>query len=99
LERPRGLGLGGTRLRGRRGPGDRGTGAVARAYLEFLHSPLGQDLIAKHFYRSTDPEAAARHRDRFVELELVTIADLGGWPGARQAFRRWGLFDRIYSRP
>jgi sulfate transport system substrate-binding protein len=74
------------------------TGAVARAYLEFLYSPAGQDLIAKHYYRPTDPEAAARYRDRFVDLELVTIEDLGGWPAVHaKHFADGGLFDQIYS--
>jgi sulfate transport system substrate-binding protein len=76
----------------------KGTGAVAAAYLEFLYSPAGQDLIAKHYYRPTDPEAAARYRDRFVDLELVTIEDLGGWPAVHaKHFADGGLFDQIYS--
>ncbi len=29
----------------------RGTRAVAQAYLEYLYSPEGQEIAAKHYYR------------------------------------------------
>ncbi|RKT43652.1 sulfate ABC transporter substrate-binding protein [Thiocapsa rosea] len=76
----------------------KGTRAVATAYLEFLYSPEGQELAAKHFYRPTDPEVAARYKDRFVQVEMVTIEDLGGWKAAQEKhFADGGIFDQIYS--
>lgn len=78
----------------------KGTRAVATAYLEFLYSPQGQELAAKHFYRPTDPEVYARFKDQFVQVELVTIADFGGWKAAQEKhFADGGLFDQIYSGP
>ncbi|MEX2150116.1 MAG: sulfate ABC transporter substrate-binding protein [Steroidobacteraceae bacterium] len=77
----------------------RKTTAVARAYLEHLYSPAAQEIIAKHYYRPRNEEIAAQHAGRFPALELVTIADLGGWANAQAAhFADGALFDRIYSK-
>ncbi|SDX46424.1 sulfate ABC transporter substrate-binding protein [Thiocapsa roseopersicina] len=76
----------------------KGTREVATAYLEFLYSPEGQELAAKHFYRPTDPEVAARYKDRFVQVDMVTIEALGGWKAAQEKhFADGGIFDQIYS--
>ncbi len=72
---------------------------LARAYLEYLYSPEGQEIIAKHYYRPRDAAVAARHAKQFPALTLVTIADFGGWAKAQQAhFADGGSFDRIYSQ-
>src|SRR5256885_5338194 len=57
----------------------RGTREVAMAYLGYLYSQEGQEIIARHGYRPRDPEVAARHAARFPPLKLATIADFGGW--------------------
>jgi sulfate/thiosulfate transport system substrate-binding protein len=73
-----------------------GTRAVAMAYLEYLYSKEGQEIIARHYYRPRDPEIAAQFADRFPRLELVTIADFGGWDEAQRVhFRDGGVFDQI----
>ena len=75
-----------------------GTREVATAYLEYLYSPEGQEIIARHFYRPRDPEVAARYAERFPRLRLATIADFGGWAAAqRQHFSDGGVFDQIYA--
>jgi sulfate transport system substrate-binding protein len=77
----------------------RKTTELARAYLEYLYSKEGQEIIAKHYYRPQDPEVAARHAKQFPELELVTIADFGGWAKAQQMhFADGGIFDRVYTK-
>lgn len=77
----------------------RKTTDLARAYLEHLYSPAAQEIIAKHHYRPRNAEIAAKHARRLPPLELVTIADFGGWDKAQRAhFGDGGLFDRIYSR-
>jgi sulfate/thiosulfate-binding protein len=78
----------------------RGTRAVAQAYLETLYTPEAQELAARHFYRPSDPQVAARHASRFPTLELFTIDEVfGGWERAqREHFADGGIFDRIYSR-
>ncbi len=76
----------------------RGTRAVATAYLDHLYSKDAQDLVAKHFYRPTDPEVAAKYKDKFAQVSLVTIADLGGWQAAQKKhFADGGVFDKIYG--
>ncbi|MBY0400346.1 sulfate ABC transporter substrate-binding protein [Myxococcota bacterium] len=76
-----------------------GVRAVAQAYLEYLYSPVGQKLAAKHYFRPIEP----KHSDpkdlaRFPKLRLVTIDEVfGGWTKAQQAhFNDGGIFDRIY---
>jgi sulfate transport system substrate-binding protein len=76
-----------------------GTTDVARAYLEYLYSKEGQDIIARHYYRPRDPEVAAKYASVFPKINLVTIADFGGWAKAHQVhFADGGVFDRIYAR-
>jgi sulfate transport system substrate-binding protein len=78
----------------------KGTRAVAQAYLEFLYSPEGQAIAAKHYYRPRDQAALAKAPVRFPELALVTIDEaFGGWANAQKAhFADGGTFDQIYSR-
>jgi sulfate/thiosulfate-binding protein len=74
-----------------------GTREVARAYLGYLYSKEGQEIIARHFYRPRDAEVAGRYS--FAALKLVTIADFGGWPRAQAThFRDGGVFDQISTR-
>lgn len=75
----------------------RGTRAVATAYLEYLYSDIGQDLIGKNFYRPSSDVAKAKYP--FPKLELVTIDDtFGGWGAAQKKyFADGGVFDSIYQ--
>jgi sulfate/thiosulfate transport system substrate-binding protein len=76
----------------------RGTADVARAYLEHLYSKEGQEIIAKHHYRPSDPEVAAKYAKEFPKIEMVTIADFGGWAKAQKThFGDGGVFDKIYA--
>jgi sulfate transport system substrate-binding protein len=75
-----------------------GTRELATAYLEYLYSKEGQEIVARHFYRPRDPEVAARYAARFPSLKLVTIADFGGWAAAQHThFSDGGVFDQIYA--
>jgi sulfate/thiosulfate transport system substrate-binding protein len=77
----------------------RGTTAEARAYLEYLYSTAGQEIVAKHYYRPRNAEIAAKYAATFPRVNLVTIADFGGWAKAQAAhFVDGGTFDRIYAR-
>ena len=76
----------------------RRTADIARAYLEHLYSKEAQEIIAKHHYRPRDPEVAAKYAKQFPKIEMVTIADFGGWTKAQKAhFGDGGIFDKIYS--
>ena len=77
-----------------------GTLKVASAYLDYLYSPEGQRIAAKHYYRPTAPEHAdPADLARFPKLELVTIdADFGGWKKVQQEhFTDGGIFDQIFA--
>jgi sulfate transport system substrate-binding protein len=78
----------------------RGTRAVAQAYLEFLYSPAGQDLIGQNYYRPVDAQVAAKYAKLFPKLQLLTVDEaFGGWGVAQKAhFADGGSFDRIYQR-
>ncbi|CAM3071940.1 sulfate transport system substrate-binding protein [Paracoccus aminovorans] len=73
--------------------------ALADGYLDFLYSPEGQALAFKHYYRAWDTSAANPDDvARFPKLDLVTIADFGGWKQAQpEHFGDGGTFDQIYS--
>jgi sulfate transport system substrate-binding protein len=76
-----------------------GTREVARAYLDYLYSKEGQDIIARHYYRPRDQEVAARYAQQFPQLKLATIADFGGWANAQRThFSDGGVFDQISAR-
>ena len=76
----------------------RGTREVAQAYLGYLYSKEGQEIIARHGYRPRDPEVAARYAARFPQLKLLTVADFGGWAQTQRThFSDGGVFDQIFA--
>ena len=76
-----------------------GTREVARAYLGYLYSKEGQEIIARHYYRPRDSEVAARYSERFPQLKLATIADFGGWDRVQRThFSDGGMFDQVSMR-
>jgi sulfate transport system substrate-binding protein len=79
----------------------KGTEAVARAYLEYLYSEEGQEIIAKNFYRPRNATIAAKYADKFPKIETVTIDDplFGGWTKAQKThFADGGIFDQLYLK-
>ena len=77
----------------------KGNAEIAKAYLEHLYSPAGQEIAAKNFYRPRDEKVAAKYTQQFPKLELVTIdKDFGGWKTAQpKFFNDGGVFDQIYQ--
>jgi sulfate transport system substrate-binding protein len=79
----------------------KGTRPVAQAYLEFLYTPEGQEIAARHYYRPRDPLVAAKHRQVLnLKVNLFTIDEVfGGWTRAQTThFNDGGVFDRIFTR-
>jgi sulfate/thiosulfate-binding protein len=72
---------------------------LAEAYLDFLYTPEAQAIIFRDFYRGWDESLAAPEDvARLPKLDLVTIADLGGWSEAQaRHFADGGIFDQIYQ--
>lgn len=77
-----------------------GTLDAANAYLQFLYTPEAQLIIARNYYRPTDPAAAAQFAKQFPQVRLVTIdGAFGGWRKAQaRHFNDAGTFDEIYAR-
>ena len=77
----------------------KGNTDLAQAYLEYLYSDEGQAIAAANYYRPFKPEAAAAEDvARFQDVNLVTIADFGGWREAQpKFFGDGGIFDLIYT--
>lgn len=74
--------------------------ALATEYLNYLYSPEAQALALKNYYRAWDTsKAAPEDVARFKKLDLVTIADFGGWAKAQpEHFGDGGTFDQIYTK-
>ena len=76
-----------------------GTRKAAEAYLQYLYSDEGQDIIAKNYYRPTVDKAAKKYAAQFPKVSLFTIdAVFGGWARAQKThFADGGTFDQIYQ--
>ena len=78
----------------------KGNRDVATAYLQYLYSPEGQEIAARHHYRPVDPKVAAKVEKQFSKLNLFTIDEVfGGWASAQKThFADGGTFDQIFTR-
>jgi sulfate/thiosulfate transport system substrate-binding protein len=77
----------------------KGTRAVAQAYLEFLYTPEGQEIAARHHYRPRLEAVARKYAAAFPAINLIGIDDVfGGWQKAQKThFADGGVFDQIYQ--
>jgi len=77
----------------------RGTRKVAEAYLQFLYSPEGQELAARHHFRPRNQAVLAKYASKFPRIRMVTIDQVfGGWAQAQKVhFNDGGIFDQIYA--
>ena len=78
----------------------RGTRLTAQAYLDYLYSEEGQNIVARHYYRPRDTKVAAKYAAQFPKLKLITIDEsFGGWQKAQKThFADGGTFDQIYLK-
>ena len=77
-----------------------GTLDAAKAYLQHLYSPEGQQLAAKHFFRPVLQEhVSEEQKNQFAKVELFRIDDLfGSWADAQKAhFEDGASFDQLYQ--
>jgi sulfate/thiosulfate transport system substrate-binding protein len=77
----------------------KGTRAVAQAYLEYLYTPEGQEIAARHYYRPRLEAVTRRDAATFPKVDLITIDEVfGGWQKAQKLhFADGGVFDQIYQ--
>jgi sulfate transport system substrate-binding protein len=72
------------------------TRKAASAYLEFLFSPTGQDIIARHHNRVHDAAVAKKYAGEFPAVRLVSVDEVfGGWDAVMKThFADGGLLDQ-----
>ena len=78
----------------------RGTRKQAQAYLEYLYSDEGQELVARHYLRPRSEKILRAHAANFPPLKLFTVGEVfGGWQNAQKLhFADGALFDQIYVK-
>ena len=77
----------------------RKTVQLATAYLQYLYTPEGQEIAAKHYYRPRNQNVVAKYAQQFPKVQLFTIDEVfGGWEKAQKIhFADGGIFDQIYG--
>ncbi len=77
----------------------RGTRDAAEEYLNFLYSDEAQRIAGDNYYRPYNKTILNEYADVFdLNVDLVTIADFGGWDEAQSKhFADGGVFDEIYE--
>jgi sulfate transport system substrate-binding protein len=77
----------------------KGTTKAATAYLEFLYTPEAQQIIAKNYYRPTDPTVIEATKANFPTLTLFPVTDVAAsWGAASDRFFAEGtVFDQLYG--
>ena len=77
----------------------RGTRAAAEAYLKFLYTKEGQEIIAKHHFRPTNAEVAEKVAGQFQPIKLFLITEIvPSWDEAQaKFFADGGVFDQVYD--
>ncbi len=75
----------------------RGTRKLAEAYLNFLYSPEGQAIIARHGLRPRNAEVLSANAAQFPAIETFRVEDLlGGWDAVKkQHFADGATYDQI----
>ena len=78
----------------------KGTRKVAEAYLNYLYTDEGQDIVGKNFYRPISAKAQTKYLKQLPKLPLFTIDQaFGGWAKAdKEHFADGGSFDQIYLK-
>ena len=75
----------------------KGTRKQATAYLNYLYSPEGQEIIAKHYFRPRDPAVAKKYAARFPAIRTFTVEEkFGSWEAVQKThFADGGIYDQI----
>jgi sulfate transport system substrate-binding protein len=77
----------------------RGVRKQATAYLNFLYSPAGQEIGAKHYLRVRNEAVMKKFSGNYKPITLFSVDELfGGWRNAQKRhFDDGGEFDKIYQ--
>ena len=77
----------------------KGTAEQAKAYLDFLYSPTGQQIAARHGIRPRLESVLAQYKETFKPLKLFTVDEYFGslTEAQKTHFNDGGLFDQLYT--
>ena len=77
----------------------KGTGELAKAYLDFLYTDEAQEIAAKHALRPRNPAVLKKYAQVFKPINLFQVSDyFGSLTEAQKVhFNDGGLFDKIYT--
>ena len=77
----------------------KGTGELAKAYLDWLYSDEAQEIAAKHALRPRSQAVLKKHAAVFKPLQLFTVQELFGSLSEAQKvhFNDGGQFDKLYT--
>lgn len=75
----------------------KGTRKIATAYLEYLWTPEGQEIIAKHYLRPRNAAVLKKYAKVFPAVNTFSVEKLlGGWENVQKAhFADGGIYDQI----
>jgi sulfate transport system substrate-binding protein len=77
----------------------RGSGELAKAYLDYLYSDEAQEIAAKHALRPRSEAVLKKFAATFKPVQLFTVQELFGSLSEAQKvhFNDGGQFDRLYT--
>ena len=77
----------------------KGTGELAKAYLDYLYSDEAQEIAAKHAMRPRNASVLKKYAQVFKPITLFQVSDyFGSLTEAQKVhFNDGGLFDKIYT--
>ncbi len=77
----------------------KGSGALAKAYLDYLYSPEGQEIAAKHNIRPRNEAVLKKYASAFKPIKLFTVEQYFGSLSEAQKvhFNDGGKFDALYT--
>jgi len=77
----------------------KGTGELAKAYLNYLYSDEAQEIAAKHALRPRSPALLKKYASTFKPIQLVPVSEYFGSLSEAQKvhFNDGGQFDKIYT--
>jgi len=77
----------------------KGSGELAKAYLDYLYSEEAQEIAAKHNIRPRSQAVLAKHAERLKPIQLFDVSDYFGSLAEAQKvhFNDGGQFDRLYT--
>lgn len=78
----------------------KGSATLAKAYLDYLYSPEGQEIAARHHIRPRDEAVLRRHAQAFKPIRLFTVEQYFGSLAQAQKvhFNDGGQFDKLYTQ-